>query len=623
MKNLFLMFVCVGLVICCGIDSACAFSEVDSPIECNGDEIEYFEADKKIVASGNVLVTYKDMRLTCDEVMVWPRIKKAHAEGNVKLVQGASVFEGDSVDYDFLNNIGSVLNVKAQAEPWYAAGVKASRDGKESYKIEKSYLTTCDLEEPHWRITTKRVLIYPDKKVTAQNAVVWIGKVPVMWIPYYSHPLDDDRPHVAVIPGHDSEWGNYLLTAWRYNLSPNQKGYIRMDYRERKDFASGIDHYYESDWFGKGVINGYYMNERAIDRKRIWDDVNKSDPTSEEEKGLLRIRHNWQISPSNMLTAELHKYKDQDFIKDYFFNEYEKDEEPETYMLLTNTSDYANLSFLVKKRVNRFDEVIEKLPEAKLDIYNTSLFGTNFYYKGTFSGANLNKKYSSFTDELPGTIAQDSQNNRYDAYNQFSYYTKLGFINLSPYIGMRQTYFERELDSETPRIRGAFYTGLDVSTKFYKVFDVVNDLFGMDINRLRHIVTPTVSYNYISLPTVRKEKIFNFDEIDSVDRQNIVTLALENKLQTKRGEDLKSVDLATLLVQTQYDFKKTPGGQLLDYEAKFEFQPCDWLTFASDAVFDPHLRNEHDYLKELNNDLYITKADEWRVGLGHRYTQEE
>lgn len=621
MRKVFLIFAGIFLLVC---SFAYAYSDIDSPIECNGDEIEYFEADKKIVASGNVVVTYKDMRLTGDEVIVWPQIKKAQASGNVKLVQGLSIFEGDSVDYDFLNNIGSVLNVKAVTEPWYSAGEKASRDGKESYKIENGALTTCDLERPHWRITTKKVLIYPDKKVTAENAVVWIGDIPVMWIPYYCHPLDDDRPQVTVIPGHDSDWGNYLLTAWRYNLTPNQKGYVKMDYRERKDFASGIDYYYKSDWFGKGVINSYYMNERAIDRKHIWYDQNKEDaPTEEEEKGLLRIRHNWQISPSNMLTAELHKYKDEDFIKDYFFKEYEKDEEPETYMLLTNTSDYANLSFLVKKRVNRFDDTIERLPEAKLDVYNTRLFESNFYYKGTFSGVNLNKKYSSFTDEFPGAVAEDSQNNRYDAYNQVSYNTKLGFINFNPYAGTRQTFFERELAGDNPSIRGAFYTGLDISTKFYKVFNVVTDLFCMEINKLRHIVTPTISYDYISLPTLRKEKIFNFDEIDSIDRQNIITLVLENKLQTKRGMDLRSVDLAALIMQTQYDFKKDPGGQLLDYEAKFEFNPYDWLTVASDAVFDPHLRKEHDYLKELNNDLYLTKKDEWRAGIGHRYTQDE
>jgi hypothetical protein len=323
-----------------------------------------------------------------------------------------------------------------------------------------------------------------------------------------------------------------------------------------------------------------------------------------------------------MFTGELHKYKDKDLLKDYFFNEYEKDEHPETYALLTHTMPYGDISLLAKKRVNHFDEVVERLPEGELNIYNARIANSNFYYKAEMSAVNLNKKYPCHTDDDPGTIPEDHQTNRYDAYNQLSYNTKLGFLYVTPYTGIRQTFYDRDLDGDESQLRGTFYTGVDVSTKFYKIFHTQASPFGMEINDLRHIITPTFGYSYIPPPTMNKDKVFQFDGIDGIDRKNLISLGLENRLQTKRGKDAHSVDLATLLITTDYDFQHTPGTQFLDYKAELELKPFDWLVATSDAVFDSHKRYHHEWLKEINNDLSISPHEKWSFGLGHRYTHD-
>jgi hypothetical protein len=163
---------------------------------------------------------------------------------------------------------------------------------------------------------------------------------------------------------------------------------------------------------------------------------------------------------------------------------------------------------------------------------------------------------------------------------------------------------------------------MDVSTKFYKIFNTNESPFGMEINNLRHVVTPTISYNYIAPPTMPKEKVYGFDDIDTLDRKNIVTLSLENRLQTKRGKDLHNVDMATLLIETDYNFKHTPGTQFEDYKTKLELHPYDWVTATSNSTIDSHKRYHHEWLKEITNDIFINPTDKWSVGLGHRYTRE-
>lgn len=645
MKRLFSVLFILCLVMPQLISAYCLYSQAvyaqegpKEPIVCNGDKVEYFKEEKKVVGSGNVVITYKDMTLTCDEVTVWTETQEAEAEGNAKITQGENVYEGDKITYNFQNDTGDIVDFKAKFPPWHAKGKEAERVSKEKFIVRKGYITTCDHERPHWRLSANRVDIYPDVMVNTYNAVSWFNPfprampwdIPVMWVPYYCHPLDEDRPHVTLIPGKYKPWGYYLLTAWRYHLTPGQKGYFRLDYREKKDVAVGMDYIYDSQIFGKGTAKGYYMNERDIKlkhnyhrlTKKRWRDVwgHESDyawkPTTELEKGLLRIRHQWQMTPNTQLTAEMHKYKDEEILKDYFFNEYEKDARPESYLLVSNTTGFCNLTLLAKKRMNRFDTVTELLPEGKLTINSTPLFKSNFYYSGDLKAVNLHQVYPRHTDDDPGRITDPQHNNIYDAYSRLSYNSKLAFLNVTPYIGTRQTYFEREISGDASQTRGVCYTGVDASTKFFKIFHTQCSPLGMEINNLRHVITPTLSYNHIAPPTLAPGKVFG----DGISRSSAMKLGLENKLQTKRGEDLHTADLAMLLVETNYDFNHTPGGQFSDYTGKLELRPFDWLTATSNATVNPHKRYHRMWLEQLDNHISLNVEDKWSLGLGHSYT---
>ncbi len=603
-----------------------AYAE-DEPIECDGDKIEYFENENKVVGSGDVVIKYKDMILTCDEVAVWTETYDVTAQGNVKFTQGENTFGGQKIDYNFRASTGKIQDFTGSADLWYVKGKEGQQVSEEKIIVRKSYITTCDHKVPHWKISADRVEVYPGKVVNTYNAVMWINPlsipgfdIPLLWLPFYCHPLDDNRPHVTLVPGKNNDWGLYLLSAWRYNLTPNQKGYFHLDYREKKGLAVGMDYIYDSKFIGKGNIFGYYMNERDLKRSHFYDKWRKPDddtgPTTEQEKGLLRVRHQWEATPNTLVTAELYKYKNESFLKDYFYNEYEKDEHPISYALAAHTLPFGTLSVLTRKRMNRFDSMTELLPEAKLNINNQRIGSSSFYYTGNFKAANMNKVYARHTDEDPGTITDPEHANVYDSYNQLSYQTKLGFLSVTPYAGTKQTYLSRDMSGDTGLMNGAAYTGVDISTKFYKVFEAHGAPLGIELNRLRHVVTPTVNYNHISKPTQPASEMLT----DGVTRSSVMTFGLENKLQTKLGKDSDQVvDLAMLLVETTYDFAQTPGGQLGDYTAKLELKPYEWLTATSDTIVDPHKLYHHEWLQTINNNLSFNFPQKGSLGIGHSY----
>ena len=601
-----------------------AYAADDEPIECDGDKVEYFETEKKVVGTGDVVIKYKDLTLTSDKVTVWTDSYAVLAEGNVTFAQGDNIFKGETMEYNFKDSTGSIVDFAGRAEEWYVKGKEALRVSEEKFVVRKSYLTTCDHEVPHWKISADRVEVYPNRMVNTYNAVAWLNplgmkglNLPIMWLPYYCHPLDDNKPQVTLVPGKSSDWGYYLLSAWRYNLTPNQKGNIYIDYREKKDLALGLDYIYDTNAIGKGSLFGYSPNERGIENNYLshkWFDSGKDyqEFKAESQKYILRERHQWTPGPNTLVTAELHKYEDKNVIKDYFYDDYERDESPLSYALATHSMSFGSMSLLTQERVNSFDEMTEMLPEAKLNIYNQRIGESRFYYKGDFKAVNMNQVY-------PNDVAnaRDSQHaNIFDSYNQLSYQAKVGFLSVMPYAGTKQTLLSREIDKDQSIISGAAYTGVDISTKFYKVFDAQSLPFGIKLNKMRHVVTPTMGYLHVSRPTQDSSLMLS----DGVSRSSVMTLGLENKLQTKIGEGGNQVvDLAMLLVNTTYDFNHTPGGQFGDITSKLELKPYAWLTATSNAVVDPHKRYHHQWLKQIDNNVSFNFDKLGSLGMGHSY----
>lgn len=607
-QGLGLLFILVSL--CLPIFSFAAVTPDRKPIEVNGDRVEFFADNKKVVAEGNVVINYADSRLTCNKIEVFTETKDSFAEGNVHLYSPKGEIYGERMQYNFEKQEGMLYDAHLIAVPFYGAAKTIERLGPQEMKANQSFVTTCDLEKPHYRLLSKQIQIYPSSKIVARGVTMRIGNTPIFYLPKYVHLLDDKRPRVTVIPGYEKNWGAYILTSWRYYFNENAKGSVHVDYREKKDLAWGIDYSYKTPNTGEGLIRTYYMNERSIQSKRAW--VTPRD-SIERERFKGEWRHKWQIDRETMAIWQYYKLSDKDFLKDYYKREYEKIPEPSSFFLLTKTLPSATLSLDVEKRVNRFFADVEMLPQLKLDTIDQRLGETRFYFKSNTSYATLAKKIAQPVD---GDDLKGKQTERLDTYDQLSYQHKLGFIEARPYVAMRQTYFSRDISSTRSFFRGIFYSGIDLSTKFYRLFDVETDFADLDIHKLRHIITPAIKYSYIHPPTVSPTKLIQFDEIDAIDRKDTLTFELENKLQTKRGGS--SVDLLRFLITTDYLLKYKPeqGKFRFDHvEADLEIHPYSWLNFYADSDYDTNIKK----FSTANFDLAANGGDKWYIGLGQRY----
>jgi len=575
----------------------------------NGDEVEYFPEEKRIVARGNIYIEYNDIILKCDNIIVNTDTKDADAEGNIILKTPTGEIRGERILYNFETKRGEILKPKIQSGDWYAGGERLKLLPGDLYEIENGYVTSCDLDQPHYRIRAKNVTMYPDNTVVAKNVTLNAGRIPVAFLPRYNCSLKTGWPTIHVIPGKKKTWGIFALTSYRYELDEEHKLTLRIDEREKWGLGEGIDYKYAfSDDLGEGLLRTYYTHQRNRDRNESI--------MAEEERYRVQLRHRLDVRDNIDFLFEYHKLSDEEMSKDFFYREeYDRESSPESYLYLLARRPEYSLNLLTRKRTNHFQGVIERLPELRFDLKDQRLFDKlPFYFKTDMSFTNLNSKQAN-------SSAEDSHVIRLDTYNRLSSPLRLvDFLSISPFLGMRDTFYAKYTDGDEDKIRTAFYTGIDISTKFYRTYGTQGRFLGVDFNKIHHTLTPSVEYEYIHEPSTTPGNLQQFDDVDSINRKSTFTLGLENRVKTKRLIDgkLTTFDVGYLLLNADYLDKPENGSRFSNVKGDLEFTPYNWLRVESDTQYDPATRD----FQNWNADLYINKSESWRLGFGSRYWQD-
>jgi len=587
-------------------------AQSDEPIVVKGDKIEYFHDQKKVSGVGNVSITYGDVKLTCDKISVYTDTKEAVCEGNVKISQPGAAMEGDKINYNFSTKKGYALESSVQAKPFYAGASLVEQTGDKDFRLEKGYATTCDLNSPHYRIEAKSLAIFLERKIVAKHIVFYVGEVPVFYLPIYVQPLGKKFPEVTITPGRTTDWGYYALTAWRVYFNEASKGFVRLDYREKKGLSEGADYQYETEDFGKGVGRVYYTHEN--DALTI---------TKEDEKAKnrwrIQYRHELDLAEDTTCVLAFNKLSDKDIIKNYLYREYEEDPLPDSYVIVQTAKPNYVFTLFAKKRFNDFFDVVERLPEAKIEINNQRLWNTNFYYQSESSTTNFVKTYDEKDDHSP------DESLRMDTLQKLSYAARLfRFLNVTPFAATRQTFYSRNRWKETSRLRSIYEWGVEVSTRFHRVFDVYTDLWGLDINKLKHIMAPYVKFLHRRNPSISPSNLYQFDEVDAIEYYNGFELFLESKLQTKRqsGTETQVADLARFTVGSEYTFRQKKNffgfkgvGKFGDVRFTLEMWPYSWLSIDSKMILD----DKDCRLNSADLDVYVNFGEKFTLGAGQRY----
>ncbi len=575
------------------------------PITVNGDTVEFKSEGKEILAQGNVEIVYQESKITCDKVKVFIDEKIAIADGHVRFrKETGEEMSGETIIYDFNAQSGTIISADISMPPYYGRTELMEKISSTDFLMEDGVLSTCDLPHPHWSLGCDQAEMKPGNILTAKGVKIKIGDVPIMYIPQYSQRITDKRPRFMITPGHSKELGTFALGSWRYYLNENAKGLLHFDWYQEKGWGEGVDLNYNTKIMGEGNVK-YYRIDEEDKRVGLPDDLKRSD-----QRSRVELRHRWDPTDRDHVMLELFKSSNADFRKTYFFREYEKEPNPQTYFLYSHVYPNATLSFQGSPRVNPFEAVLQKVPELKLETVNQKIAGTNWYYKNTTAATHLMNTVAN------GGVTADVS--RVDTSNQVSYIFRFMSVDFSPFVGERNTYYSRGVNAKESYLRDMFFAGIDASTKFFRTFDVDTDFWNLNIHKIRHIVTPSIQYRYQDQPSVNLTKLIQLDDVDSLDAMDKVTFTLENKLQTKRNG--ASVDLATLILSADYNIESnyTLDSGFLNFKYDLEFKPYKWWELDTEGEYDTRAK----YFKTMSTDYWMDVGKS-RTVLGYRYKRDE
>ncbi|MBI3088198.1 MAG: LPS-assembly protein LptD [Candidatus Omnitrophica bacterium] len=556
-----------------------------------GDQLSASPDRKLAVARGHVHIIFSEGVVTCDQATLFTDTQDVYAQGRVRVESGADVFRGELVHYNLKTKKGRFLEGTAYQEPWYEHGRVVEHVAEGVLRLRPGYLTSCELEPPHFRFQGRQATVFSDDKIArSRNVALLVEELPFFYLPWLS--LADRQTPFFLIPGKKKPWEQFALMGYRYEWPAGQKGALRMDWRRAFGWGFGVDHQFDDPRFGKGLIKLYYNEEpdmRATNPKK--DTLPKG---AALKRYRMLLRHNWEPLPGTNVVTSIQEFSDENFRRDFLFREeYVGDDTPESYISWVTNDEHYLLDVLVRKRMNRFDTVTEAFPDAKFQIVSRPIGDSYLYTNSQLGFANLQTK-NAHSDSDTDVV-------RLDWLQQFRY--ALNWFRpaeVTPNVGVRQTYYTKDIQSgSTDRpegkrdiLAGQFSGGADLSLKLFRIFPIVTNRWGLNLNLLRHVVTPTVSYSYVHQPTV-PNSVLAFPSASGAANQ--VTFGLENKLQTKRslaeGEKPRGVDLARALLSIPYTFRgngNKQGGRLGDWAFDIELYPWPWLRLETNWSYPSH-----------------------------------
>lgn len=626
-------FSLASLFLANGLPSLFAQESAEWEIESASEEstLSYNPDSGVGTAENGVIINYKDAAhgeasIYADRITFNQTSGQVTAEGSVTLQRDGQAWSGERLEYNFRTRAMGAANYRTGKDPFFAAGDSLLGSGEAGiYTAEGAYLTTDDVKNPNYRIRAKRIRIVSGKHFIARNAVVYLGKIPIMYLPWLKASLDRRGNRWSITPGYRSRHGGYLLSTYHYQAFTNLSARLNLDYRTRRGVGGGPDLQYDWGRLGSGEARSYYLRDKTPGK-------DAEDNPITNDRFRFRLSHRVPIRTNFTAKAVFDKLSDARINRDFFESEHRRNTQPRSFLEIEQLGRNFSLSLLAQPRVNDFYERIERLPEVKLSAFRQQIGRLPIYYESESSAGYLGRRFAN-------NATNDFHAARLDTWHQIVLpITFFNWLNVVPRSGGRYTYYTDthggSLKNLEEQRRGVFHAGMEANFRASRTYDAVTNRFWA-IRGLRHVVQPSINYAYIPEPSTLPHILPQFDgelpslwqlplqfpgynSIDSIDAQNVLRLGIRNKLQTKRGPN----DTVQSFVDWNLfaDWHINPrSAQTSDLNSELDLYPSDWMSLHS---FVRYSLDEGDF-RLANHQITLLPSDVWSLIFGHFYIRDE
>lgn len=190
-------------------------------IEADATEYRFEPGGTAVVADGNAKLTYEDFSVSADYIRIAVEPGELFARGDVVACQGSHTIRCDLIAHNLYTGKGRILEPDAHISDLYIGGSEMTLEPG-LLTLDNAYVTGCELYHPCYRVSSKKLVIYPGDRVVVEWPVLRFEDVPVMILPRLVLPLKGER--IAFLDGegipipkvsHDSSDGFLIGLTYR------------------------------------------------------------------------------------------------------------------------------------------------------------------------------------------------------------------------------------------------------------------------------------------------------------------------------------------------------------------------------------------------------------------------
>jgi len=567
--------------------------------------------------------------------------------------------------------------------PAYISGEEIRHRGTDQFEIKNGDFSTCGFGHPHFRFHSSSMRLFKTsdhKVITAKKNTLYAGNFPLFYLPYLS--FDIGQKSSTLLKdweiGKSTIFGRFIKTDWDiFSIAFGEKMdewsdmTLSLDYLQARGPAAGMDFVYSKPSYS-GMMSTYYIHDKK------GTGINNI-PVKYEDRGHFLLRHRHFLPKDWRADVEVSHVSDRTFFREYFYREFKMEKDRETLLYLRKIYNNRGITFLAEKQLRNYDTLIdsrrlnrtnETFPELKYWIIGEPIWDGRLNYTSETELAYHDKIFDWISPKrvedrflgrgawLTAERVFDRVNARHEPEDTIRFDTNntlnapfhfLG-VRFNPHIGIRFTGYSESVkeDAVTPgrvsrgsditnpaipdsnavtsenqgdgaaRGRFAIPIGLDTSTTLSRTYNVYNKL--LNINRIRHIMTPEMRFNFIPVVTQNPEDLNQFDGIDALDTYQSIMIGLRNRFQTKQGETGEGVPIDFFDFDLEFNF--FPGSAGLNRK-RDDFVELDLRLRLSGKLSLLSEGNEINLgtgeLDVVNLGLSYHDMPEWSLYLGSRY----
>jgi len=528
-------------------------TDPNEPWHIVADKITYNDKGKQYIASGNVTITKIGKKLTADFVRFDHKAMKLYAKGNVVLTAGEDILTGSRMEMDIEAEIGTVYDgtIFIYENHFYIKGNKIQKIGPDTYTVDRASISTCDGDQPAWKITGKNLKVTIEGYGFINHAALWAKRVPVLYTPFFVFPVKIKRQSGLLPPqiGHSDRRGEEYIQPLYWAINESSDATFYEHHMGRRGNKIGLEYRYVLDNVSKGTVMFDFFKDRKVDDgSQLSVDWGYEDDTAlrpNSDRYWFRMKHDQALPYGFFAKLDLDIVSDQDYLHEFedgytgfdftdtYFNknfgrDLDEDDDPirvnrlnlnriwSKYSLNAEVRWYDNV---INRRQSDTDTTLQKLPFIEFDASKQQILTFPLYF-------DLDSEYTYFYSE------DGKRGHRADAHPRV--YLPLRFKNyftFEPSFGWRETVWHFDKDeyrsSDKKTLSREMYDiKLDLTSEMYKLYSGIGK-----IDRIKHTINPQIVYDYI--PHKDQDKYSAFDSLDSVAKKDLITYSITNTFTSR------------------------------------------------------------------------------------------